>query len=60
MQKLSVGSTVILKSGGPIMTVNHLRDGNEVTCVWFKDGKDLQNGVFKIETLEAWEDAVEA
>lgn len=33
------GSLVMLKSGGPIMTVRYI-DNNEITCEWFNHKKD--------------------
>lgn len=34
----SVGDVVVLKSGGPKMTVTYLGDRG-VSCSWFKDGQ---------------------
>ncbi|MCZ7930926.1 DUF2158 domain-containing protein [Agrobacterium leguminum] len=54
MQEFEIGDVVQLKSGGPLMTINHLNSTGNYTCVWFNtDGHthSLQNGVFKAETL---------
>lgn len=61
----NIGNLVILKSGGPIMTVlsaadeaemidddGYVRVMNIVSCSWF-NGDELCKGVFKIEALAA-------
>jgi uncharacterized protein YodC (DUF2158 family) len=47
---LSVGDTVRLRSGGPVMTVEKVR-GDTVTCVWF-DGKKAHDRKFLAAMLE--------
>lgn len=32
---LKIGSTVQLKSGGPVMTVTKIDDVNHITCMWY-------------------------
>jgi uncharacterized protein YodC (DUF2158 family) len=56
-----IGSVVILKSGGPIMTVTNVgtdaRDNQAqiVGCTWFdKDGRE-QTGTYPGAALEAYE-----
>lgn len=34
-----VGDVVILRSGGPNMTVTYIERGGKVTCHWYHDGK---------------------
>jgi uncharacterized protein YodC (DUF2158 family) len=48
---LSVGDTVRLKSGGPLMTVDDLDVDEQVICTWF-EGTTKKNGRFRIATLE--------
>lgn len=47
-----VGDVVVLKSGGPKMTVYEVEEEN-CFCQWFDEKKTLQQGVFTISTLEA-------
>jgi uncharacterized protein YodC (DUF2158 family) len=49
-EKIEAGSTVVLKSGGPLMTVKWI-DGTEVYCEWF-DGKKLVGDKFLTTSLE--------
>lgn len=56
-QAFSVGDTVMLKSGGPMMTVEKVR-GDTVTCVWF-DGKKAHDRKFLMSMLEP-EDSIHA
>lgn len=58
MNEIKVGDKVILKSGGPIMTVQEIGDytmtgGPEegALCVWF-DGKKPMDKIFAIKALE--------
>lgn len=50
--EFSVGDTVQLKSGGPVMTVADVPDFSDrnVRCQWF-GGKKLESGYFAPETL---------
>lgn len=45
------GDVVMLKSGGPDMTVQKVR-GSEIDCHWFEAGTKLQSGVFNEDELE--------
>jgi uncharacterized protein YodC (DUF2158 family) len=51
---LNVGTTVKLKSGGPLMTVEepnaHAGGKPVVKCTWFDKG-ELKSGLFPAETL---------
>jgi uncharacterized protein YodC (DUF2158 family) len=58
------GDVVVLKSGGPMMTVNgignYVENGgpeNGVGCIWF-DGNKQSGSVFDAATLEKYETAV--
>lgn len=46
-----VGDVVRLRSGGPAMTVECLRGGGLVDCVWFSEGHKLTT-FFLVATLE--------
>ena len=50
MRQLQVGSTVQLKTGGPIMTVDHIA-GEFVKVLWF-EGTTLMNDIVLAETLD--------
>jgi uncharacterized protein YodC (DUF2158 family) len=45
------GDTVVLKSGGPAMTVQ-ARSQNLAYCSWF-EGDKLHHGTFAVDTLQA-------
>ncbi|WP_448326119.1 YodC family protein [Sulfitobacter sp. M13] len=52
-----VGDTVMLKSGGPIMTVDSIGQYNGLTkarCIWFNDS-ETKSDVFPLETLSVEE-----
>jgi len=50
--KFSIGDIVILKSGGPDMTVKDVDTGGKyVTCQWFS-GKKLEQGLFPTGGVE--------
>jgi uncharacterized protein YodC (DUF2158 family) len=54
MAKFNSGDTVMLKSGGPLMTVEQYvktQDAHLVRCVWF-DGNTEKYGAFPEATLE--------
>ncbi len=52
-KEFKVGDVVILKSGGPAMTVDEIDDDKDtIECRWFGDGKKLEYGSFPIDTLE--------
>ena len=40
-----VGNVVLLKSGGPAMTVMRLTKNSHIECVWFDD-RECKHGVF--------------
>ena len=43
-EKFKVGDVVILKSGGPKMTVEDVEARDTIVCQWFVDGKKLEYG----------------
>lgn len=57
MARIDRGSVVILKSGGPIMTVRYLQDDANnpayklATCNWFNTSGELIEKVFSEESL---------
>ena len=46
-----VGDIVVLKSGGPEMTVKEIDHFNGIHCQWF-GGKKLEHGYFSLESLK--------
>jgi len=56
MSEFKKGDTVILKSGGPLMTIQDIGDYGRIkkgaACIWF-DGKRKIEDVFDLETLES-------
>lgn len=55
MRDLEVGDTVMLKSGGPRMTVSRILNRGRVRCDWF-DGQEPKFRTFDPDTLERVED----
>jgi uncharacterized protein YodC (DUF2158 family) len=60
------GDVVMLKSGGPYMTVSYILSENsmagtagDLDCQWF-DGPTLHNGTFHPSTVKAVEEPVAA
>ncbi|MDJ0513645.1 MAG: DUF2158 domain-containing protein [Methyloceanibacter sp.] len=50
----NIGDTVVLKSGGPAMTVTAIdNEGLVVWCTWF-DGNDEKQESFPADALEAY------
>lgn len=43
--ELKPGDVVMLKSGGPKMTIRHVRPDDDVWCYWF-DGAELREAIF--------------
>ena len=48
-EEIKAGDRVMLKSGGPEMTVKEIK-GDEAECTWFNDGK-LSQESFSIASL---------
>ncbi len=53
-KEFKVGDEVILKSGGPVMTVQEVEDTDTVVCQWFVDGKKLEYGSFPMASLKRY------
>ncbi len=54
-QKLKIGDTVQLKSGGPTMTIYFIdKSGGSINCQWFAGDKldKLENGYFSPDSLQ--------
>ena len=56
--EFKIGDVVVLKSGGPKMTINKLGDyslsggpKNAAKCIWFTDNK-LEDALFDLNALE--------
>jgi uncharacterized protein YodC (DUF2158 family) len=46
------GSTVVLRSGGPTMTVIAIRSPEDVVCAWFSDFTKVSSGTFPLIGLK--------
>lgn len=49
---LKQGDIVKLKSGGPVMTLSKIEQGNTVICQWFDNDNKLHTDRFRLESLE--------
>jgi len=61
MSELKIGDVVVLKSGGPEMTINTIgeteyEDFDSAWCVWFDKNKQVK-GVFPMTSLKAYKEA---
>lgn len=53
MNDFKTGDVVMLKSGGPKMTVsNFIKMNKEVTCKWFNKDNQINSDLFNIEMLD--------
>jgi uncharacterized protein YodC (DUF2158 family) len=52
--EFNVGDTVMLKSGGEVMTVEEVSEDG-IACVWF-NGKKIERSSFYPATLKKYED----
>ena len=63
MSPFKIGEVVVLKSGGPLMTVHEIGDYSPMgpnpglLCVWFDSIKKIQD-VFHPETVVRYEDCI--
>jgi uncharacterized protein YodC (DUF2158 family) len=50
-----IGDLVVLKSGGPVLTVekDKIQDSPHIYCIWFRDGSVFKQN-FHPDTLEKW------
>ena len=53
MEEIKLGDIVMLKSGGPLMTVVEIENGKTAHCVWFPKGagERLIGDVFALHIL---------
>jgi uncharacterized protein YodC (DUF2158 family) len=51
-QQFKVGDVVMLKSGGPTMTVGSIAPGGVIECLWFDKNNEQQHAAFSPATLE--------
>ena len=52
MSNLNTGDVVVLKSGGPRMTVTQTGlPKRHVVCTWLDDAKNQQDGTFSLDAL---------
>lgn len=55
MENLKAGDVVVLKSGGPKMTISKIHQNHEfVTCTWF-DGSNVKSHDFVTKALKIYE-----
>lgn len=50
MDELKVGDQVVLNSGGPDMTIDHVQEDGELRCVWL-DGAVEHHATFPAACL---------
>ena len=53
--QLKLGDTVVLNSGGPVMTVTGLNAGysdHDIVCSWFLENGERKSDVFPPESLK--------
>lgn len=55
MSEFEPGDVVVLKSGGPRMTVAKTTSREHIICTWFDEKKILQNSDFVSKTLKKYE-----
>lgn len=49
-ERFEIGNLVVLKSGGPVMTIQGVLPGGAWRCSWFA-GKKMENGNFHPDAL---------
>lgn len=54
MTKFAEGDVVRRKMGGPLMTVEGMRQCEFISVVWFDKDDHVQRDVFHPTTLEKW------
>lgn len=52
MDEIKIGDVVLLKSGGPNMTVEKIQDNDLADCLWFDQDKNLQRNTFSLNVLK--------
>lgn len=53
--QIAVGSTVQLKSGGPVMTVTFIGESGKAVCTWFDDKNQNQTASFPLDALNPFD-----
>jgi len=53
MSELKIGDVVVLKSGGPKMTVAYIGNSGKIDCVWFKESNE-KRGTFHVEAVQKY------
>ena len=48
---MNVGNVVVLKSGGPKMTIESIED-DCAECTWFNEKKELTRATFDLNTIQ--------
>jgi len=56
VEKFKKGDVVILKSGGPPMTVARYMENGRVACIWFDESQKHNSKGFEEDTLELVEE----
>jgi len=57
MSNITIGECVVVKSGGPVMTVEEVDDftpqgpENGARCVWFDENKPMER-IFEVQALK--------
>lgn len=54
-KEIQAGSVVVLKSGGPVMTVTSVDDGS-AHVVWYEQGKQVQRASIEVSALKPYEE----
>lgn len=54
-----IGDLVQLKSGGPCMTVSHIREREDKSlvvaiCQWFDESQNIHSEPLRVEMLKPW------
>lgn len=54
MSNFKVGDIVILKSGGPKMTVETIQDEEFIVCIWFNEKQETHQKKFHQDLLKKY------
>ena len=52
MNNFKIGDVVLLKSGGPIMTISAINNIEGIFCIWFNDNKQVKRDTFPVYSLK--------
>lgn len=53
-QTFNIGDVVMLKSGGPLMTIDSPQDDGTYWCVWFDSKGEQKGSSFRPEVLQVY------